>query len=129
MSSTNTFVGSPHYMSPEQISCEKVDYRTDYYALGVLAFRLPTGYLPYEGDTTLEVITRKVSQHAPPPSAFNQNIPLELEQLIREMMQREPERRPVSALPIRKTLKKFLPKPSRKHGAAKRSYTSTTEDF
>jgi len=123
----NTFVGSPHYMSPEQISTEKVDYRTDYYSIGVLAFRLMTGYLPFEGETTLEVITRKVSQLPPPPSTYNQDIPLELEQLIRELMQREPERRPVSALPIRKIFKKFVPKSKKRHTA--RSGSSVAEDF
>jgi len=124
----NTFVGSPHYMSPEQISSEAVDYRTDYYALGILAFRLLTGYLPFEGETTLEVITKKVSQLPPPPSAYNQDIPADIELLVRELMQREPEQRPVSALPIKKVFKKFVPKPRKRHSAARRPEPKT-EDF
>lgn len=114
---TDTFLGSPHYMSPEQINSEQVDYRSDYYSLGVLSFRLLTGYLPFEGENTLEVITRKISQLPPPPSTYNRHIPVELEQLIRELMQREVERRPVSAIGIRKTLAKFLPRPKKRHRA------------
>jgi serine/threonine-protein kinase len=116
----NSFVGSPHYMSPEQINSEHVDYRTDYYALGVVGFRLLTGYLPFEGENTLEVITRKVSQLPPPPSTYNPNIPLEIESLIRDLMQREPERRPVAAVGIRKTLRKYLAPPKKKRGPARR---------
>lgn len=124
----NTFVGSPHYMSPEQINSEKIDYRTDYYAFGVLAFRLLTGHLPFEGDNTLEVITRKVSQLPPPPSAYNRDIPLELETLVRDLLQREPERRPVSATGIRKVLRKFLPT-VRKRRSAPRRVRDENEDF
>lgn len=115
----NSFVGSPHYMSPEQINSEQVDYRTDYYAMGVMAFKLMTGYLPFEGENTLEVITRKVSQLPPPPSTYNPNIPLEIEALIRELMRREPEHRPVAGVGIRKTLRKYLAKPKKRHGARK----------
>lgn len=124
----HTFVGSPHYMSPEQINCGRVDYRTDYYALGVLAFRMLTGYLPFEGDNTLEVITRKVTQLPPPPSTYNRNIPLDIEQLIRELMRREPDRRPVSALTIRKTFRSFLPNAST-FGRSRRRKVSQDADF
>lgn len=126
----NTFVGSPHYMSPEQINSEKIDYRTDYYAFGVLAFRMLTGHLPFEGENTLEIITRKVSQLPPPPSAYNQEIPLELESLVRDLLQREPDRRPVSATGIRKVLRKYLPAVKRRRSAPKRPQEERErEDF
>lgn len=125
---SNSFVGSPHYMSPEQINSEDVDYLTDYYAMGVVAFRLLTGFLPFEGENTMEVITRKVSQLPPPPSTYNPNLPLEIETLVRELMQREKERRPRSAVNIKKTLKKFVTPAKKRHGV-RRSDDPRESDF
>ncbi len=124
---SDAFVGSPHYMSPEQINSEHVDYRTDYYALGVLAYRLVTGYMPFEGDNTLEVITRKVSQLPPPPSTYVDKIPSEFEQMVRDLMQREPERRPVSTVGIRKVWRKYLAPARRRHTA--RRVEKVADDF
>ncbi|NDD28514.1 MAG: serine/threonine protein kinase [Proteobacteria bacterium] len=126
---SNSFVGSPHYMSPEQISSELVDYRTDYYALGVVAFRMLTGYLPFEGETTIEVITRKVSQLPPPPSTYNPNLPLEIESMVRELTQREPERRPVSAVGIRKVFRKYMPAARKRHGVRPHDTGPKESDF
>jgi serine/threonine-protein kinase len=122
----NTFVGSPYYMSPEQINTDEVDYRTDYYALGVLAYRLFTGHLPFDGETTFEIITRKVSQVPPQVSTFKPDIPADLDQLVRDLIQKEPDRRPVSAVAIGKVLRKYLPRPGRRRSAASRR---RTEEF
>jgi eukaryotic-like serine/threonine-protein kinase len=125
----DTFVGSPHYMSPEQINGEAVDYRTDYYSLGILAYRMLTGRLPFDGKSTIEVITRKVSETPPTPSTYNRDLPLELEALVRDLIQRDLSRRPVSALNIKKVLKKLIPPPDKRYRAKQRKKSPQGHDF
>lgn len=59
-----TVVGTPHYMSPEQVRGQAVDARTDIYALGVLAFRLLSGRVPYDGDVA-QVLRQQVEAPLP----------------------------------------------------------------
>lgn len=59
---TGTTVGSPHYMSPEQVQGKTVDGRSDQYSLGVLAFEMLTGQRPFEGDTLTTLIYQIVFQ-------------------------------------------------------------------
>ena len=81
-SSTSTasqsLLGTPHYMSPEQVVGERVDHRSDLYALGVVAFECVTGALPFETDDMLDVLElagrgelRAPSQVAAVPAAFD----------------------------------------------------------
>ncbi len=59
LTATNTVLGSPYYISPEQLRGEVIDHRVDTWALAVVAFRLATGELPFGGDTPIE-ITEKI---------------------------------------------------------------------
>src|SRR5947207_2729933 len=61
-----TGVGSPAYMSPEQIREELVDHRTDLYSLGVVMYQLLTGQLPFRANNKFSMIYQ-ITQHAPPP--------------------------------------------------------------
>ncbi|MEJ5368022.1 MAG: TonB family protein [Bryobacteraceae bacterium] len=63
---TGTVLGSPAYMSPEQIKAEPVDGRTDQYSLAVVAYELFTGQKPFEADT-LSALVYKIAQQPPPP--------------------------------------------------------------
>ena len=62
---SGTPIGTPLYMSPEQARGEKVDHRSDVYALGVLCHELLTGQLPFVGDTTVAVLMAHIIQTAP----------------------------------------------------------------
>ncbi len=62
---TGSVMGTPAYMSPEQARGEKVDFRSDIYALGVVIFELFTGRVPFDGDTPVAVILKHI--HDPPP--------------------------------------------------------------
>ena len=73
-----TLLGTPHYMSPEQAIGVPVDYRTDIYALGIIAFECMTGAIPVEGDDIVSVLRdvragrlRKPSEVAHVPRAFD----------------------------------------------------------
>ncbi|MBI2376033.1 MAG: protein kinase [Deltaproteobacteria bacterium] len=92
-------LGSPKYMSPEQICGDPVDARADVYAVGVLLYAMVTGALPYEGATTAEII-RKHLKDAPPPFAsigYGRPCPPALANVILGCLEKDPQRRPADA--------------------------------
>jgi len=90
---TGIVVGTPGYMAPEIAKGKVADGRTDIYALGVLAFKMLTAKLPFEGEPLHQL---KHHLLTPPPSAsdFVPNLPPPLSQLVQRMMAKEPEQRP-----------------------------------
>ncbi|MBN1419379.1 MAG: serine/threonine protein kinase [Planctomycetes bacterium] len=89
--------GTPAYMAPEQIRGERVDPRSDLYALGIVGYRALTNRLPFEGDSMPEVLHRQESCRPAPPSKLRQGIPLPLETLILRLLEKDPADRPGSA--------------------------------
>jgi eukaryotic-like serine/threonine-protein kinase len=65
---TGIVAGTPHYMSPEQAQAENVDHRTDIYALGVVAYELFAGRVPFTADSAIAVLLKHVSAPVPVPS-------------------------------------------------------------
>lgn len=96
LTKTGQIVGSAAYMSPEQCSGKKpVDNRTDIYALGVIMYEILTGNLPHKGNTFLETIYLKTTEH---PSPFPESLSKigGLEDLVRSCLMVEPDDRPQS---------------------------------
>ncbi|HZM33222.1 MAG TPA: serine/threonine-protein kinase [Burkholderiales bacterium] len=88
-----TGVGSPAYMSPEQIREELVDHRTDLYSLGVVMYQMLCGQLPFKGTNKFSMIYQ-ITQHDPaPPSAVRASIPTSLDRIVRRAMQKEAGKR------------------------------------
>jgi serine/threonine-protein kinase len=87
-------MGTPGYMSPEQGSGDSVDVRTDVYALGVILFRTLAGKLPFDGSSMEEILKAQLSQKAPLLSTVRGDVPQPLVELVREMLQKEPAKRP-----------------------------------
>jgi serine/threonine-protein kinase len=88
--SVNAILGSPYYMSPEQMqSAKEVDSRTDIWALGVIAFELLTGQLPFPGKTYIEIMLKVASN--PPPSArdFRASVPEPLAAAIGRCLEKD----------------------------------------
>lgn len=89
------FLGSPKYMSPEQIQGSSLDPRTDIYSLGVLMFQMCAGKPPFGGSTSVEVIYKHVNHPVPrirevTPTA---DVPEELEEVIRQCLAKNREQR------------------------------------
>lgn len=79
-------VGTPAYMSPEQAQGDKVDGRSDIYALGVIVFEMLTGRQPYEADTPMAVVVKHITDPVPHILDVNPNLPSDLEKVIEKAM-------------------------------------------
>jgi tRNA A-37 threonylcarbamoyl transferase component Bud32 len=88
-----TGVGSPAYMSPEQIREELVDQRTDLYSLGVVMYQLLTGTLPFRGTNKFSMIYQITQTEAAAPSSHRPEVPASLDRVVRRAMQKDISRR------------------------------------
>jgi serine/threonine protein kinase len=75
LTSTGQLLGTPVYMSPEQIAGQELDHRSDVWSLGVVAFRALTGERPFTGDTVATVAYKVVHAPMPKPSDFDDRLP------------------------------------------------------
>lgn len=103
--SATTVTGTPDYMAPEQCRGLDISPRTDLYALGILAYEMLTGALPFTGDTSMDVMMQHVLKVAPAPSEVRPNIPHELSAVVVKLMAKAPEERFESAQDVRNVLK------------------------
>lgn len=86
-------VGSPAYMSPEQIKEQLLTHQTDIYSLGVTMYKLLTGRLPFDASNNYSLIYQITNIEPPPPSTFRPEIPPELENIVLHAMQKDISRR------------------------------------
>ncbi len=86
-----TFLGSPRYVSPEQIEGRAIDGRADIYSLGCVMYRMLEGRVPFDGDTPVEVMLKHLNKDPPP---MESGIPRALESLVRDCLMKEADTRP-----------------------------------
>ncbi|MCG7853944.1 MAG: protein kinase, partial [Methanosarcinaceae archaeon] len=86
-------IGTPEYMSPEQVDGKPADGRADIYALGVILFEMVTGRPLFEGETPLAVTHKHKYEPAPDPMTLNPQIPSDLGRLILRCLEKEREKR------------------------------------
>lgn len=82
-------VGSPAYMSPQQLRDEPLTQQTDIYSLGIVMYQLLTGRLPFAASSNFGMIYQICNTEPPPPSMFRGDIPPGLEAVIKRAMQKE----------------------------------------
>ena len=90
-------IGTPEYMSPEQVEGKEVDPRSDIYSLGVVLYEMMTGRPPFEGDTPLAVAVLHKSEAPRDPREIIPQIPENLARIILRCLEKEKSRRPQSA--------------------------------
>jgi serine/threonine protein kinase len=92
---TGTLVGTPFYMAPEQINGEKVDVRTDLYALGVILYQICVGVLPFDGENLGEVLVGHLQKPVPPlPETMSQwGTPKEIGPILAKLLAKSAEER------------------------------------
>lgn len=96
--------GTPNYMAPEQARAQSVSGRTDLYALGVIAFELVTGEIPYTAPGPMEVLMQHVSAPIPSARALVPEVPDALETLITRLLAKSADDRPSTAEEVRTSL-------------------------
>jgi beta-lactam-binding protein with PASTA domain len=101
---TGTVTGTVQYLAPEQIRGEPADPRTDLYSLGVVAFELLTGRLPFTGETAMAIAYKHLSDRVPRASSVVPQIPDELDAFVASATERDRELRPESAVEMRRDL-------------------------
>jgi len=90
-------IGTPDYMSPEQLSGLELDARADLYAAGVVLFECVTGRVPFEAETTWALVAKHLEEEAPDPRSLNDEVPEGLAAVILKAMAKEPAGRYATA--------------------------------
>lgn len=90
---TATVVGTPHYMSPEQLEGKKVDARSDIYSLGVVMYEMFTGSLPFTGTTPISIAMRHLKEKPVNPARLNRALPKKMCEIILKCLEKEKSKR------------------------------------
>jgi serine/threonine-protein kinase len=107
-------VGTPTYMSPEQLRGEEVDGRSDLYAVGAVLFELITGRIAFEADSDYELMMKQLNEMPPPPSRLVSDVPPSIDAVVLTAMAKQRESRYRDATVMRNALQEALAQ----HGSA-----------
>ena len=100
MTQTGMLVGTPDYMSPEQVMGEHVDARSDLFALGVILYELLAGSLPYKADTGQAAMYKRTRETPKPPTVVEPSVPPLLSDVVAKCLEIDPKLRYQSAREI-----------------------------
>ena len=112
LTGAGVMIGTPEYMSPEQVEVKEVDQRSDIYSLGVILYEMVTGRLPFEGETSIAIAMKHKTEAPQNPGKINTQIPEELSRVILKCLEKDREKRYQSAGEVRaelETIEKGMP--------------------
>lgn len=105
-----TALGTPAYMSPEQVVGDKVDFRSDIFSFGIVLYQMLTGQKPFIEDDTKSVMQRILTEPYTPPGKLYPDIPWKLTRILKKCLEKRPERRYRSTEALRRDLEDFVAK-------------------
>jgi tetratricopeptide (TPR) repeat protein/TolB-like protein len=100
MTQTGAFLGTPRYMSPEQVEGKPTDGRSDLYAFGLILYEMVAGDVPFTGESTLKVMYQRLQERPKSPRSTNPSIPSWLDRVIMRCLEKDPEQRYQNAYEI-----------------------------
>ena len=104
LTKTGVIVGTPAYMAPEQIEGGTLTPATDIYAFGMVIYEMVTGRLPYEGDTPMHILAKRLRERPRSPADFVPNLKAEWERTILRCLEHDPAKRFRSAMEVSRAL-------------------------
>ncbi len=104
LTATGIILGTPEFMSPEQIRGKDIDGRSDIYALGILAYEMFTTRLPFEGRTPQEMMIARLRGKPTPLRRYQPNFPRQLEAVLMQSLEADPDKRFATALDFGRAL-------------------------
>ncbi|HEV2177324.1 MAG TPA: tetratricopeptide repeat protein [Terriglobia bacterium] len=90
MTNTGDLLGTPRYMSPEQVEGKPADHRSDLYSLGLIFYEMVTGEVPFKGDSALQVMYARTKEKPKSPKLLNPDLPDYLVRIILRCLERDP---------------------------------------
>ncbi len=118
LTETGTGLGTPSYMSPEQILGDRIDYRSDIFSLGIVLYQMVTGRKPFIEDDSASVMQKIRLSEYTPPRRVNTAVPRSLERIIGRCMQKMPANRYPTTQALIDDLAEFLaPRVATNHSA------------
>lgn len=97
LTQTGSILGTPHYMSPEQCLGEELDARSDIYSLGVVAYEMLTGHVPFNSPSSAAVVVQHVNQPPTSPRLVNASLSAATDAAVLRALQKSRDERPQSA--------------------------------
>jgi serine/threonine-protein kinase len=116
---SNTVIGTPRYMSPEQHSGAELTPATDVYSLGVILYEMLTGMVPFSGSTPAEIAEKHINNPPHSPREVVAAIPEEVERIVLHALEKEPSDRPPDAAELRRELLETAERLGLEHHAIK----------
>jgi serine/threonine protein kinase len=93
LTATGLMIGTPHYMSPEQCAGKPAGAQADQYSLGIVAYQLLTGAVPFDGDSLPEILQQHCFTPPPDPSIVRPDSPAILTAIVHRLLSKDPEQR------------------------------------
>ena len=104
MTQTGALMGTPEYMSPEQVRGEEVDARSDLFTLGIIFCELLTGKMPYQADTVMGTMFKRTKEPATPPAQLDPSVPRAVSEVVTRCLEMDSKHRYQSAAELRHEL-------------------------
>jgi Flp pilus assembly protein TadD/TolB-like protein len=127
MTRTGQILGTPRYMSPEQVEAGEVDHRSDIYSLGLIIYEMFTGAVPFRGESAMQLMYQRVMERPKDPRSVIPDLPESLAQVVLRCLEKSPADRYQSAAEVLAALSELTGAENRTLSSFKAAPATRTE--